>query len=53
MSGIAAMTGAIEMPSLQVPARPEERAGTGWLVAWLVLGVVGMVVQYSSDRSRR
>jgi hypothetical protein len=47
ISGIAAMTGAIEMASLRGFPLELQNAGTGWLVAWLVLAIVGLIVQYS------
>jgi hypothetical protein len=53
MSGIASLTGAIEMQQLQLAPLGLQEAGTGWLVAWLVLGIAGMMVQYSRYRSRR
>lgn len=53
MSGIASLTGAIEMETLQLAPLGLQEAGTGWLVAWLLLGIVGMMVQYSRYRSRR
>ena len=50
MSGIAALTGAVEMDSLQLAPTGLLQAGAGWLVAWLVLGIVGLVVQYRQRR---
>jgi hypothetical protein len=53
MSGIASLTGAIEMQQLKLAPLGLQEAGTGWLVAWLVLGIAGMIVQYRRYRSRR
>jgi hypothetical protein len=52
MSGIAALAGAVEMETLQLAPLGLQQAGAGWLVAWLVLGIVGMMVQYRRRGSR-
>jgi hypothetical protein len=52
ISGIAALTGAVEMESQQLAPLGLQQAGAGWLVAWLVLGIVGMMVQYRRRGSR-
>jgi hypothetical protein len=38
------------MDSLQLAPTGLLQAGAGWLVAWLVLGIVGLVVQYRQRR---
>jgi hypothetical protein len=50
VSGIAAIAGVIEMPSLQWFPLGLSSAPTGWLVGWLVLGFVGFVAQHRSAR---
>jgi hypothetical protein len=45
------LTGAVEMERLQNAPLGLEKAGAGWLLAWLLLGVVGMMVQYRKYRS--
>jgi hypothetical protein len=51
MSGIASLTGAVKMEQLQLAPLGLQEAGAGWLLAWLLLGVVGLMVQYSRFRS--
>jgi Domain of unknown function (DUF4203) len=52
ISGIASLTGAVKMESLQPAPLGLQEAGAGWLVAWLLLGVAGMIVQFRSNHSR-
>jgi len=51
VSGLAAIAGVIEMQSLRAMPLGLENAGTGWLIGWFVLGLVGVIVQYRATRS--
>jgi hypothetical protein len=50
VTGIAALTGAVELGSFQAVPLGLKDAGAGWLVGWLVLGIVGLVVQFRQAR---
>ena len=50
VTGIAAIAGAIEMPSLQGFLLGLRHAPAGWLIGWLFLGIVGFIVQYRRAR---
>jgi len=50
VSGIAAVLGVIQMPSLQGFPPGLRSAPASWLIGWFVLGIVGFIVQYRSAR---
>jgi hypothetical protein len=50
VSGIAAIMGVIQLPSLQGFPPGLRSAPAGWLIGWFVLGIVGFIVQYRSAR---
>ncbi len=46
VTGVAALTGAVELGGFQAVPLVLKDASAGWLIGWLVLGIVGLIVQF-------
>jgi hypothetical protein len=50
VTGVAALAGVVELGGFQAIPLALKDAGAGWLIGWLVLGIVGLIVQFRRAR---